>query len=81
MLSQLRGEPETAAENVGYGNPDLKRLWTVGRFPRNFATGEPLENITINQTNEDGFIQERFISKTALWDPDTTKWHLTDVIP
>jgi len=32
LLRELKGEPETAATNVGYQDPDLQRMWTVGYY-------------------------------------------------
>lgn len=79
MLKALRGEPNTAAENVGYGDPSLNRVWTVGRFPRHFAQGEPLENVTVSLTSDDKQISERIISQSALWEKKRSQWVFKNV--
>ncbi len=80
MLKALRGEPNTAAENVGYGDPKLRRLWTVGRFPRHFAKGEPLEHLTVTQTTEAKNISERIVCESATWDKEQSLWLFKNAI-
>lgn len=80
MLREIQGEPNTVATGVGYGNPELNRVWTVGRFPKLFSQGKPLENVTITQTNDEGEITERYIAKFALWEKTSRSWILEDVI-
>lgn len=80
LNNTFQKENNYVATNVGYGDPESGRVWTVGSFPKNFSNGEPLKNITITQTNQEHQITERFLSKLAVWQGDTRTWELTDII-
>jgi len=76
LLRELKGEPETAATNVGYQDPDLQRMWTVGRFPRKFSSGEPLEKVTIKQVHPEKGLDYYYEAETALWLEASRSWEL-----
>lgn len=80
LNNTFQKENNYVATNVGYGDPESGRVWTVGSFPKDFSNGEPLRNITITQTNKEHQITERFLSKLAIWQGETNTWMLQDVI-
>lgn len=69
----------TAALNVGYGDPELGRIWTVGKFPKRFLEKEALEKVTISQTNSKKQLTNRYLIEKAIWHQESRCWTFYDV--
>jgi LPS export ABC transporter permease LptG len=74
ILEAARGVPITAAKHVLYFNPDERRLWMVGAFPKHYEWGEPLVNVEVTATTPGGGIESRLSAPRARWDRATGVW-------
>ena len=74
LTARANNEPVVEAENVLYRDPDSRRLWMVGAFPKNFEKGEPLQNVEITTMNPDHTLKTRMSSPSAKWDRDSRNW-------
>lgn len=74
LTDRANNLPIVQAKNVLYRDPDSRRLWMVGAFPKNFQKGEPLQDIEITTINPDRSLKTRMSSPSASWDPATKNW-------
>ena len=74
LLAEAGGKPAAAASNVLYRNPENRRLWLIGTFPKDFQSGKPLGEIEITTTRLDMTLESRLRAKSASWDRNTRKW-------
>ena len=74
ILDAARGVLITEAKHVLYFNPDGRRLWMVGAFPKNYERGEPLLNVEVTVTKPDGGIVSRLSAARARWNRADSTW-------
>lgn len=74
LLKEAGGKPAAAAANVLYRNPENRRLWLIGTFPKDYQTGKPLGEVEITTTRPDMTLESRLSAKSASWDRHTRKW-------
>jgi lipopolysaccharide export system permease protein len=80
MLAEASGKPAAEASNVLYRNPENRRLWLVGAFPKDYQMGKPLLDVEVTTTREDKTMESRLRAKSALWDRGTRKWTFTEPV-
>jgi len=74
ILDAARGRLPTQATDVLFHNPEDRRLWLVGAFPKNFENGEPLLNVDVTTTRLDGTLVSRLSAKRATWSREGRSW-------
>ena len=74
ILAEASDKPATQATQVLYRNPENRRLWMIGSFPRNYHKGQALLNVEITTTDEHHMLQSRLSATSALWNRNTRQW-------
>lgn len=80
LLREIKGEADTAALQVGYGNPEEGRMWYVGKFPTGFAKGDALEKVKIVQLNKKAQISLIYEAEKVYWKEEDRSWNLQNVL-
>ncbi len=74
ILDSARGIPITEATNVLFRNPESRRLWKIGAFPKDYEKGQPLTNVEVTTTRTDHALASRLTAKTGTWDREARSW-------
>jgi LPS export ABC transporter permease LptG len=74
ILDAARGRLPTQATDVLFHNPEGRRLWLIGAFPKDFENGEPLLDVDITTTRPDGTLASRLSAKRAFWSREGRTW-------
>lgn len=74
ILSEATSKQATEATKVLYRNPENRRLWMIGAFPRDYQNGAPLLNVEVTTTDQNQWIQSRLSASRALWNRNTHRW-------
>lgn len=74
ILDTARGVRITEAKHVLYYNPEARRLWMVGAFPKHYERGEPLLDVEVTFTTPGGGIDSKLTAARARWDREDGAW-------
>jgi LPS export ABC transporter permease LptG len=74
ILAASNHKPARQATQVLYRNPENRRLWMVGAFPRDYQKGKPLLNVEVTSTDENQRLLSRLSTASALWNRSTHQW-------
>ena len=80
ILEAASGKKPIQASNVLFRNPDNRRLWLIGEFPRNYHSGGPLRNVQVTTTRADNSLESRISASSARWDPEGPRWTFEDAV-
>lgn len=80
ILDRAAGRQESSAENVVYFAREPRRLWSVGSFPADLLSGEPLENVTVTVGAEGRSFVYRLLAEKAYWSPEERIWTFQDAL-
>ncbi len=74
IMEEATGKQASEASQVLYLNPTDHRLWMIGKFPANYEKGNPLLNVDVTTTDEQGMLVSRLSAPRAKWNRDTRQW-------
>jgi LPS export ABC transporter permease LptG len=74
ILAEASDKPATKATQVLYRNPENRRLWMIGAFPKNYHKDQPLLNVEVTTTDANHMLQSRISAARALWNRHTRQW-------
>jgi LPS export ABC transporter permease LptG len=80
ILAEATGKQMTEATNVLFREPASRHLWMIGAFPPDYHKGEPLLNVEITTTREDGSLESRITAKRAFWERLHHRWTFEEAV-
>ncbi len=76
LVAAAKDKPIIEASNVLYRDPNSRRIWMVGAFPKNFQLGEALRDVEITTMALDQTIQTRLTTPRASYNRKNRSWTL-----
>lgn len=80
ILDEASGKTPTQARNVLFRNPENRRLWLIGAFPRDYHSGGALLNVEITTTRPDNSLESRLSASSATWSREDSHWTFQDAV-